>query len=140
MILQFHPGHRRNPSNQSSLESDSNYPSMSTSEVGDTEDSIQLVEVSLGGGMSEGGVCRWSRRGFDSVSSPVQELGVEKAAMDISLFMKLQKRVRELEQERKRLQLNLDKMEELAKRKVTLYLCSTRGVRPSVSLQERDGN
>ncbi|KAM6902874.1 unconventional myosin-Vb [Xenentodon cancila] len=88
-LNKFHPGHRRNPSNQSSLESDSNYPSISTSEVGDTEDSIQLVE----------------------------EMGTEKAAMDISLFMKLQKRVRELEQERKRLQVNLDKMEELAKRK-----------------------
>uniref|UniRef100_A0A673CDP7 Unconventional myosin-Vb n=1 Tax=Sphaeramia orbicularis TaxID=375764 RepID=A0A673CDP7_9TELE len=84
-LTKFHPGHRRNPSNQSSLESDSNYPSVSTSEVGDTEDSIQLVE----------------------------EMGVEKAAMDISLFMKLQKRVRELEQERKRLQMNVDKMEEL---------------------------
>ncbi|XP_078142481.1 unconventional myosin-Vb isoform X1 [Centroberyx gerrardi] len=90
-LAKFHPGHRRNPSNQSSLESDSNYPSISTSEVGDTEDSIQLVE----------------------------EMGVEKAAMDISLFMKLQKRVRELEQERKRLQINLDKMEELAKHKGT---------------------
>lgn len=40
------PGHRRNPSNQSSLESDSNYPSISTSEVGDTEDALQQVEVS----------------------------------------------------------------------------------------------
>ncbi|XP_040914696.1 unconventional myosin-Vb isoform X2 [Toxotes jaculatrix] len=88
-LSKFHPGHRRNPSNQSSLESDSNYPSVSTSEVGDTEDSIQLVE----------------------------EMGVEKAAMDISLFMKLQKRVRELEQERKRLQSSVDKMEELAKRR-----------------------
>ncbi|CAK6980854.1 unconventional myosin-Vb-like [Scomber scombrus] len=88
-LTKFHPGHRRNPSNVSSLESDSNYPSISTSEVGDTEDSIQLVE----------------------------EMGVEKAAMDISLFMKLQKRVRELEQERKRLQANADKMEEVAKRK-----------------------
>ncbi|XP_035995762.1 unconventional myosin-Vb isoform X2 [Fundulus heteroclitus] len=88
-LNKFHPGHHRNPSNQSSLESDSNYPSVSTSEVGDTEDSIQQVD----------------------------EMGLEKAAMDISLFMKLQKRVRELETERKRLQLNLDKMEELAKRK-----------------------
>ncbi|KAM9307383.1 unconventional myosin-Vb isoform 3-T3 [Pholidichthys leucotaenia] len=87
-LNKFHPGHRRNPSTQSSLESDSNYPSVSTSEIGDTEDSIQLVEM-----------------------------GVEKAAMDISLFMKLQKRVRELEQERKRLQTTVDKMEELAKRK-----------------------
>ncbi|XP_024154418.1 unconventional myosin-Vb [Oryzias melastigma] len=88
-LNKFHPGHRRNPSNQSSLESDSNYPSVSTSEVGDTEDAVQLVD----------------------------ELGVEKAAMDIGLFLKLQKRVRELEQERKRLQVNLDKMEELARRK-----------------------
>ncbi|XP_036384291.1 unconventional myosin-Vb isoform X3 [Megalops cyprinoides] len=88
-LAKFQPGHRRNPSNQSSLESDSNYPSISTSEVGDTEDSIQQVE----------------------------EMGLEKAAMDISLFMKLQKRVRELEQERRRLQTNLDKMEELVKRK-----------------------
>ncbi|KAM3599551.1 uncharacterized protein V6R79_007865 [Siganus canaliculatus] len=88
-LSKFHPGHRRNPSNQSSLESDSNYPSVSTSEVGDTEDAIPLVE----------------------------EMGMEKAAMDISLFMKLQKRVRELEQERRRLQGSVDKMEELAKRK-----------------------
>lgn len=41
--------------------------------------------------------------------------------MDISLFMKLQKRVRELEHERKRLQDNVDKMEELNKRKVAVY-------------------
>ncbi|KAL6096373.1 myo5b [Pungitius sinensis] len=86
-LSKFQPGHKRNPSNQSSLESDSNYTSISTSELGDTEDSIQLVE----------------------------EMGVEKAAMDIGLFMKLQKRVRELEQERRRLQVNLDKMEELAR-------------------------
>lgn len=49
-LYQFHPGHRRNASNQSSLESDSNYPSISTSEVGDTEESMQLVEVSLWAG------------------------------------------------------------------------------------------
>lgn len=49
----------------------------------------------------------------------LQEMGLDKAAMDISLFMKLQKRVRELEQERKKLQLTVEKMEELAKRKVT---------------------
>uniref|UniRef100_A0A673KVI9 Unconventional myosin-Vb-like n=1 Tax=Sinocyclocheilus rhinocerous TaxID=307959 RepID=A0A673KVI9_9TELE len=73
----FHPGHRRNPSNQSSLGSDSNYTSISMSE----------------------------------------EMGIEKAAMDLSVFMKLQKRVRELEQERKRLQTNLEKVEELSKRK-----------------------
>ncbi|XP_069043010.1 unconventional myosin-Vb isoform X1 [Lepisosteus oculatus] len=88
-LAKFHPGHRRNPSNQSSLESDSNYPSISTSEVGDTDDAIQQVE----------------------------DMGLEKAAMDMSLFMKLQKRVRELEQERRRLQADMEKMEELVKRK-----------------------
>nr|XP_023664120.1 unconventional myosin-Vb isoform X2 [Paramormyrops kingsleyae] len=88
-LAKFQPGHRRNPSNQSSLESDSNYPSISSSEVGETEDSIQQVE----------------------------EMGLDKAAMDITLFLKLQKRVRELEQERRKLQVNLEKMEELANRK-----------------------
>uniref|UniRef100_A0A8C8SNA2 Myosin VB n=1 Tax=Pelusios castaneus TaxID=367368 RepID=A0A8C8SNA2_9SAUR len=77
------PGHRRNPSNQSSLESDSNYPSISTSEIGDTEDAIQQVE----------------------------DVGLDKAAMDMTLFLKLQKRVRELEQERKKLQTQLEKKE-----------------------------
>lgn len=38
--------------------------------------------------------------------------------MDIGLFMKLQKRVRELEGERKRLQASVEKMEELNNRKV----------------------
>ena len=55
-------------------------------------------------------------------------MGVEKAAMDIGVFMKLQKRVRELEQERKRLQVNLEKMEDQSKRKVgpclSLVICS----------------
>ncbi|TWW66679.1 Unconventional myosin-Vb [Takifugu flavidus] len=88
-MTKFQPGHRRTTSNQSSLGSDSNYPSISMSEVGDTEDSIQQVE----------------------------EMGSETAAMDISLFMKLQKRVRELEQERRRLQTTIEKMEELNKRK-----------------------
>lgn len=50
----------------------------------------------------------------------VQDMGLEKAANDISVFMKLQKRVRELEQERKRLQTNLEKMEELSKQKVSV--------------------
>lgn len=61
-------------------------------------------------------------------------MGVEKAAMDISLFMKLQKRVRELEQERKRLQISVDKMEELAKRRVmtlSSHLSLTEGLRLS---------
>lgn len=48
LLEQQTPGHRKNPSNQSSLESDSNYPSISTSEIGDTEDALQQVEVSLG--------------------------------------------------------------------------------------------
>ncbi|KAL1777557.1 unconventional myosin-Vb isoform X2 [Sigmodon hispidus] len=70
------PGHRKNPSNQSSLESDSNYPSISTSEIGDTEDALQQVE----------------------------DIDVEKAAMDMTVFLKPQKGVWELEQERKKLQ------------------------------------
>lgn len=48
LLEQQTPGHRKNPSNQSSLESDSNYPSISTSEIGDTEDALQQMEVSLG--------------------------------------------------------------------------------------------
>ncbi|KAL2296393.1 hypothetical protein Nmel_015709, partial [Mimus melanotis] len=82
------PGHRRNPSNQSSLESDSNNPSICTSEIGDTEDVIQQVE----------------------------EIGMEKAAMDMTLFLKLQKRVRELELERKKLQAQLEKKEQETKK------------------------
>uniref|UniRef100_A0A8C7H1M0 Myosin VB n=1 Tax=Oncorhynchus kisutch TaxID=8019 RepID=A0A8C7H1M0_ONCKI len=89
-LQEFQPGHKRNNSTQSSLESDSNYPSISTLELGDTDDAIQVVE----------------------------EMGVEKAAMDIGVFMKLQKRVRELEQERKRLQVNLEKMEDQVNCKV----------------------
>uniref|UniRef100_A0A4W5PMI8 Myosin VB n=1 Tax=Hucho hucho TaxID=62062 RepID=A0A4W5PMI8_9TELE len=88
LCVHFQPGHKRNNSTQSSLESDSNYPSISTSELGDTDNAIQL------------------------------EMGVEKAAMDIGVFMKLQKRVRELEQERKRLQVNLEKMEDQVNCKV----------------------
>nr|AAA37655.1 L-glutamate decarboxylase [Mus musculus] len=82
------PGHRKNPSNQSSLESDSNYPSISTSEIGDTEDALQQVE----------------------------EIGIEKAAMDMTVFLKLQKRVRELEQERKKLQAQLEKGQQDSKK------------------------
>ncbi|XP_052598506.1 unconventional myosin-Vb isoform X2 [Peromyscus californicus insignis] len=82
------PGHRKNPSNQSSLESDSNYPSISTSEIGDTEDALQQVE----------------------------EIGTEKAAMDMTVFLKLQKRVRELEQERKKLQVQLEKEQQDSKK------------------------
>ncbi|XP_063151903.1 unconventional myosin-Vb isoform X3 [Candoia aspera] len=82
-LIKQTPGHRRNPSNQSSLESDSNYPSISTSEIGDSEDAIQQVE----------------------------EVGLEKAAMDMTLFLKLQKRVRELEQERRKLKTQLEKRE-----------------------------
>lgn len=87
-ILKQTPGHRKNPSNQSSLESDSNYPSISTSEIGDTEDALQQVE----------------------------DIGVEKAAMDMTVFLKLQKRVRELEQERKKLQVQLEKEQQDSKK------------------------
>uniref|UniRef100_A0A8D0FFF7 Myosin VB n=1 Tax=Strix occidentalis caurina TaxID=311401 RepID=A0A8D0FFF7_STROC len=87
-VIKQTPGHRRSPSNQSSLESDSNYPSISTSEIGDTEDVIQQAE----------------------------EVGVEKAAMDMTVFLKLQKRVRELERERKKLQTQLEKKEQESKK------------------------
>nr|XP_042120289.1 unconventional myosin-Vb isoform X2 [Peromyscus maniculatus bairdii] len=87
-IVKQTPGHRKNPSNQSSLESDSNYPSISTSEIGDTEDALQQVE----------------------------EIGAEKAAMDMTVFLKLQKRVRELEQERKKLQVQLEKEQQDSKK------------------------
>lgn len=43
---------------------------------------------------------------------PVKEMGLEKAAMDLTVFLKLQKRVRELEQERKKLQVQLEKREQ----------------------------
>ncbi|XP_063277517.1 unconventional myosin-Vb isoform X2 [Prinia subflava] len=87
-VIKQTPGHRRNSSNQSSLESDSNNPSICTSEIGDTEDVIQQVE----------------------------EIGMEKAAMDMTLFLKLQKRVRELELERKKLQAQLEKKEQESKK------------------------
>ncbi|XP_077441918.1 unconventional myosin-Vb isoform X2 [Vanacampus margaritifer] len=88
-LAKFQPGHQRSSSNQSSLESDSNYTSISTSEAGDADDALQLVE----------------------------EMGTDKAAMDIGIFVKLQKRVRELEHDRKQLQASLNKMEEAAANK-----------------------
>lgn len=41
---------------------------------------------------------------------------MEKAAMDMTLFLKLQKRVRELELERKKLQTQLEKKERESKK------------------------
>lgn len=41
---------------------------------------------------------------------------MDKAAMDMTLFLKLQKRVRELEQERKKLQNQLEKKEQESKK------------------------
>uniref|UniRef100_A0A8C9SVR7 Myosin VB n=1 Tax=Scleropages formosus TaxID=113540 RepID=A0A8C9SVR7_SCLFO len=70
-------------------------------------------EVSLCVGVCHSAFCQ------PTFSHLLQEMGLDKAAMDIGVFMKLQKRVRELEQERRRLQTNLEKMEELAKRKVS---------------------
>ncbi|XP_072430500.1 unconventional myosin-Vb isoform X3 [Chiloscyllium punctatum] len=92
-LIKHTPGHRRNPSNQSSLGSDSNYPSVSTSEVGDTEDAVQLVE----------------------------EAGLENAAMDMTIFLKLQKRVRELEQERKLLRAEIERKEAAETKKANEY-------------------
>lgn len=47
---------------------------------------------------------------------PWQEIGIEKAAMDMTVFLKLQKRVRELEQERKKLQVQLEKEQQDSKK------------------------
>uniref|UniRef100_A0A663NDQ8 Myosin VB n=1 Tax=Athene cunicularia TaxID=194338 RepID=A0A663NDQ8_ATHCN len=49
------------------------------------------------------------------VSGTAPEIGVEKAAMDMTVFLKLQKRVRELEQERKKLQTEIEKTEQVSK-------------------------
>lgn len=46
----------------------------------------------------------------------LQEIGIEKAAMDMTVFLKLQKRVRELEQERKKLQVQLEKEQQDSKK------------------------
>lgn len=46
----------------------------------------------------------------------MQEIGIEKAAMDMTVFLKLQKRVRELEQERKKLQVQLEKEQQDSKK------------------------
>ncbi|XP_049321998.1 unconventional myosin-Vb isoform X4 [Astyanax mexicanus] len=99
----FAPGHRRNPSNQSSIGSESPFPSIAMSDVSETDGVIQQID----------------------------DMGPENAAMDLSVFMKLQKRVRDLEQERKRLQTNLEKMEELSQHKA---------IDPKNSTSEVDGN
>lgn len=49
---------------------------------------------------------------------PLKDVGLEKAAMDMMVFLKLQKRVRELEQERKKLQVQLEKREQQDSRRV----------------------
>lgn len=46
----------------------------------------------------------------------MEEIGIEKAAMDMTVFLKLQKRVRELEQERKKLQAQLEKGQQDSKK------------------------
>lgn len=43
---------------------------------------------------------------------PPKEIGLEKAALDMTVFLKLQKRVRELEQERRKLQAQLERREQ----------------------------
>ncbi|XP_078718470.1 unconventional myosin-Va-like [Lampetra fluviatilis] len=76
------PGHRRTGSTQSSNESESAYNSIMTSDVDTTDLTRHLEEV-------------------DTV----------KAAMDFTIFLKLQKRVRELEQEKRWMQERLDRHE-----------------------------
>uniref|UniRef100_G1RLP1 Myosin VB n=1 Tax=Nomascus leucogenys TaxID=61853 RepID=G1RLP1_NOMLE len=78
-IIKQTPGHRRNPSNQSSM---------------------------------------YLGKPFFCACLPLKEIGLEKAAMDMTVFLKLQKRVRELEQERKKLQVQLEKREQQDSKKV----------------------
>lgn len=59
---------------------------------------------------------------------PLQEIGIEKAAMDLTVFLKLQKRVRELEQERKKLQVQLEKEQQDSKKVQVRGSCASRGV------------
>lgn len=49
---------------------------------------------------------------------PLKEIGLEKAALDMTVFLKLQKRVRELEQERRKLQAQLERREQQDGRRV----------------------
>ncbi|XP_060028315.1 unconventional myosin-Vb [Erinaceus europaeus] len=95
-ILKQSPGHRRNPSNQSSLESDSNYPSISTSEVGDTEDALQQVESNT--------CLPFLRR--PQVEQPKNEVDVDQ---DADLAYNSLKR-QELESENKKLKNDLNEL------------------------------
>lgn len=60
---------------------------------------------------------------------PPKETGLEKAALDMTVFLKLQKRVRELEQERRKLQAQLERREQQDSRKVQV-----RRLRPQSAL------
>ncbi|XP_051896265.1 unconventional myosin-Va isoform X4 [Pristis pectinata] len=82
------PGHRRTDSTHSSNESEYTYNSLLSSEPGESED----------------------------VTRRTEEFPEQKGALDMSLFLKLQKRVTELEQEKQALQEELDGKEEQALR------------------------
>ncbi|XP_032906332.1 unconventional myosin-Va isoform X15 [Amblyraja radiata] len=82
------PGHRRTDSTHSSNESEYTYNSLLSSEPGESED----------------------------VTRRTEEYPEMKGALDMSLFLKLQKRVTELEQEKQALQEELDAKEEQALR------------------------
>ncbi|XP_059808754.1 unconventional myosin-Va isoform X3 [Hypanus sabinus] len=82
------PGHRRTDSTHSSNESEYTYNSLLSSEPGEPED----------------------------VTRRTEEFPDQKGTLDMSLFLKLQKRVTELEQEKQALQEELDGKEEQALR------------------------
>ncbi|XP_078386375.1 unconventional myosin-Va [Cetorhinus maximus] len=82
------PGHRRTDSTHSSNESEYTYNSLLSLEPGETEDGTRKME----------------------------EFPEQKGALDMSLFLKLQKRVSELEQEKQALQEELDRKEDQALR------------------------
>uniref|UniRef100_A0A4W3KJX6 Unconventional myosin-Va n=1 Tax=Callorhinchus milii TaxID=7868 RepID=A0A4W3KJX6_CALMI len=78
------PGHRRTDSTHSSNESEYTYNSLLSLEAGESEETTRRTE----------------------------EFAEQKGALDMSLFLKLQKRVTELEQEKQSLQEELDGKEE----------------------------
>ncbi|XP_072421173.1 unconventional myosin-Va isoform X4 [Chiloscyllium punctatum] len=82
------PGHRRTDSTHSSNESEYTYNSLLSSEPGEAEDGTRRPE----------------------------DFPEQRGALDMSLFLKLQKRVTELEQEKQALQEELDRKEEQALR------------------------
>lgn len=82
---------------------------------GGTKRQTAAAEVGSEAACAPSSVCAVENR-LPCSPLPLQEIGVEKAAMDMGVFLKLQKRVRELEQERKKLQVQLEKEQQDSKK------------------------